>query len=113
MIAQGDIWWADLGEPVGSEPGYRRPVLVVQSDPFNLGRIRTVVCVALTSQLRWAEAPGNVLLTARATGLDRDSVANVSQILTLDRSMLGQRIGRITESKLAQVLDGVCLVIGR
>ena len=113
VISQGEIWWADLGDPAGSEPGYLRPVFVVQSDPFNLGRISTVVCVALTSQLKWAEAPGNVLLTARTTGLDRDSVANVSQILTLDRSMLGERVGRVPESKLAQVLDGVCLVIGR
>jgi mRNA interferase MazF len=113
VIAQGDIWWADLGDPDGSEPGYVRPMLVVQSDPFNAGRIRTVVCVAITSQLKWAGAPGNVLLTARSTGLERDSVANVSQILTLDRSRLVDRAGQVPERSLTQVLDGVCLLIGR
>ena len=77
VITQGDVWWADLGEPAGSEPGFRRPVLVVQGDAFNRSRIATVVCVVLTSQLKWADAPGNVLLSARATGLPKDSVANV------------------------------------
>lgn len=113
MIAQGEIWWADLGAQAGSEPGYVRPVLVVQNDSFNAGRIRTVVCVVLTSQLKWADAPGNVLLSARSTGLERDSVANVSQLLTLDRSRLVDRAGRVAERNLTQVLDGVCLAIGR
>ena len=113
MIAQGDIWWADLGEPAGSAPGYRRPVIVVQSEAFNHSRIRTVVCVVLTSQLKWADAPGNVLLGARSTGLDRDSVANVSQMLSLDRDAFDERVGRVTERQLAQVLDGVCGIIGR
>jgi mRNA interferase MazF len=113
VIAQGEIWWADLGEPAGSEAGYRRPVVVIQCDAFNRGRIRTVVCVALTSQLKWADAPGNVLLAARATGLDRDCVANVSQIVALDRDALTERVGGLPDRKLVQVLDGVCLVIGR
>ena len=113
MIAQGDIWWADLGEPAGSAPGYRRPVIVVQCEAFNHSRIRTVVCVVLTSQLKWADAPGNVLLGARSTGLDRDSVANVSQMLSLDRDAFDERVGRVTERQLAQVLDGVCGIIGR
>ena len=86
MIAQGEVWWADLAELFGSEPGFRRPVAVVQGDAFNRSRISTVVCVALTSNLRWAEAPGNVLLSARLTGLPKDSVANVSQLVTLDRA---------------------------
>lgn len=91
MISQSEVWWADLADPVGSEPGFRRPVVIVQGDPFNRSRIATVVCVALTSNLRWAEAPGNVLLTAKATGLPKDSVANVSQIVTLDgESLVGE-----------------------
>ena len=84
MIAQGEVWWADLPAPEGSAPGFRRPVVVVQGDAFNRSALRTALCVPLTSNLRWAEAPGNVLLTARSTGLPRDSVANVSQLVTLD-----------------------------
>ena len=113
VVAQGEIWWADLGEPTGSAPGFRRPVLVIQCDAFNRSRIGTVVCIALTSQLKWADAPGNVALTAGSTGLDRESVANVSQFITLDRNVLTERVGRISERKLAQVLSGVCSVIGR
>jgi mRNA interferase MazF len=93
VTAQGEVWWADLAEPSGSEPGFRRPVVVVQGEAFNRSRIATVVCVALTSDLRWANAPGNVLLTARATGLPKDSVANVSQLVTLDREALTERAG--------------------
>lgn len=113
MIAQGEVWWADLGEPVGSAPGYRRPVLVVQGDPLNRSRIATVVCVPLTSNLRWADAPGNVLLKANTTGLDRDSVANVSLIVALDKAQLTERVGKVTERKLALVLAGVDVVLGR
>ena len=113
VVAQGDIWWADLGEPAGSGPGFRRPVLVVQCDAFNRSRIATIVCVALTSQLKWADAPGNVLLRKSSTGLDRDSVANVSRIVTIDREALTERVGHVSERKLAQVLGGVALVIGR
>jgi mRNA interferase MazF len=87
-MEQGEIWWADLPEPAGSEPGYRRPVVLVQSDEFNRSRIRTVVCVAVTSNLAIADAPGNVLMPKDVTGLPRDSVANVSQVITLDRSFL-------------------------
>lgn len=113
VIAQGEVWWADLGELKGSEPGYRRPVVVVQSDAFNRSRISTVVCVALTSNLRWAEAPGNVPLEASLTGLPKDSVANVSQIITLDRSALTDRVGRLPEAKLDLVLYGIDVVLGR
>jgi mRNA interferase MazF len=94
VIAQGEVWWADLGEPAGSEPGFRQPVVVVQGEAFNASTLRTVVCVALTSNLKWAEAPGNVLLPARATGLSKPSVANVSQVVTLDRDALTERAGR-------------------
>lgn len=113
VISQGDVWWADLGEPIGSEPGFRRPVVVVQGDDFNRSALRTVVAVLLTSNLRWADAPGNVRLTARATGLPRDSVANVSQIVTLDRSILTDRVGKLPAPKLQLVLSGIDRVIGR
>jgi mRNA interferase MazF len=113
VISQGDVWWADFGEPVGSEPGFRRPVIVVQGDSFNRSALRTVVAVPLTSNLRWAAAPGNVRLTARATGLPRDSVANVSQLVALDRSILIERIGRLSSSKLELVLAGIDTVLGR
>jgi len=112
VIAQGEVWWADLGEPVGSEPGFRRPVVVVQGDAFNRSRIATVVCVALTSNLRWAEAPGNVLLSPRQTGLSKESVANVSQLVTLDRSALTERVGTLPAKKLELVLVGIEVVLG-
>jgi len=113
VISQGDVWWADLGAPVGSEPGFRRPVIVVQGDSFNRSALRTVVAVPLTSNLRWAAAPGNVRLSARAAGLPRDSVANVSQLVALDRSILIERVGRLSSSKLELVLAGIDTVLGR
>lgn len=113
VIAQGDIWWADLPDPAGSGPGFRRPVAVVQGDAFNLSALRTVVCVALTSNIRWAEAPGNLLLKARMTGLPRDSVANVSQIVTLDKASLTESTGRLPEPMLELLLGGIDLVLGR
>ena len=113
MIAQGEIWWADLDPPTGSEPGFRRPVIVVQSDAFNRSRISTVVCVALTSNLKWANAPGNMLLEAKATGLAKDSVVNVSQVVTLDKSDLTERVGRVSRARLQLVIDGINLVLGR
>ena len=87
-VSQGEVWWADLGEPRGSKPGFRRPVLVVQGDALNRSRIATAVCVALTSNVKWASAPGNVLLSESATGLPKESVANISQMVTLDKSEL-------------------------
>jgi mRNA interferase MazF len=113
VISQGEVWWADLPEPSGSEPGFRRPVVVVQGDPFNRSAIGTVVSVPLTSSLRWADAPGNVRLTARSTGLPRDSVANVSQIVTLDKTVLSERVGKLSSSKLELVLSGIDVVLGR
>jgi len=113
VIAQGDVCWADLPEPAGSGPGFRRPVLVVQGDAFNRSKVATVVCVPLTSNLRWAEAPGNVFLPARSSGLPRDSVANVSQIVALDRSFLTERVGRVSRKQLDLVLAGLDVVLGR
>jgi mRNA interferase MazF len=113
VIAQGEVWWADLPAPEGSAPGFRRPVVVVQGDAFNRSALRTALCVPLTSNLRWAEAPGNVLLNARSTGLPRDAVANVSQLVTLDRSVLVERVGKLSRPKLDLVLAGIDVVLGR
>jgi mRNA interferase MazF len=112
-IAQGDVWWADLPVPKGSAPGFRRPVVVVQGDALNRSNIATVVCVPLTSNIKWASAPGNVLLAASATGLPKGSVANVSQIVTLDRSDLTERAGTLARRKLELVLSGIDVVFGR
>lgn len=113
VISQGEVWWADLPEPSGSAPGFRRPVVVVQGEAFNRSQISTVVCVPLTSNLRWAEAPGNVLLASRVTGLSQDSVANVSQLVTLDKSSLTDRVGKLSKAKLDLVLFGIDVVFGR
>ena len=113
VISQGEIWWADLGEPVGSAPGLRHPIVVVQGDPFNRSRISTVVCVPLTSKLKWAGAPGNVPLGSRMTGLPKDSVANVSQIVSLDRDALIERVGKLSEKKVQLILAGIDIVLGR
>jgi mRNA interferase MazF len=113
VIAQGDVWWADLPEPVGSGPGFRRPVVVVQGDSLNRSRVSTAVCVPLTSNLRWANAPGNVRLSSRDTGLPKDSVANVSAIVTIDRALLGERVGKLPQAKLGLILRGIDVVLGR
>jgi mRNA interferase MazF len=113
VIAQGEVWWADLSEPVGSEPSFRRPVLVVQSDPLNQSRIATTICVPLTSNLKWADAPGNVALGRKISGLPKDSVANVSQIVALDRDMLTERAGKVQRRHLDLVFAGLDLVLGR
>jgi mRNA interferase MazF len=110
-VQRGEIWWASLGRPRGSAPGYRRPVLVVQADEFNRSRIQTVIVAAITSNLRLAAAPGNVSFKKGATGLDRDSVANVSQLLTLDRSLLTERVGRLSNSQMSAVEEGLRLVL--
>jgi mRNA interferase MazF len=113
VISQGDVWWADLGEPIGSAPGFRRPVLVVQGDSLNRSRIATVICVPLTSNTKWADAPGNILFSAKATGLPKDSVANVSQIVSIDKSILTERAGKIRRQKLDLVFAGIDLVLDR
>ena len=110
-IQRGQIWWADLPVPRGSEPGYRRPVLVVQAESFNLSRIQTVIVAAITSNTRLADAPGTVLLPARAVGLPRDSVVNVSQLLTLDRRFLSAQAGALTPPLERSVDEGLRLVL--
>jgi mRNA interferase MazF len=111
VVERGQIWWADLGEPDGSEPGLRRPLLIVQNDAFNRSRLRTTLAVVLTSNLRLLDAPGNVLLSAKASGLPRDSVANVSQVITIDRDFLTERAGSIRGALLGDVDAGLRLVL--
>ena len=111
MIQQGDIYWVGLGEPVGSAPGYRHPHVVVQNDVFNASRIGTVVVCAMTSNLRRAKAPGNVLLEEGEGGLPKRSVVNVSQIFTVDKSQLDERIGTLSAARLREILDGIQLVL--
>src|SRR5688572_7607945 len=110
-IRRGEIWWADLPEPRRSEPGYRRPVLVIQAESFNRSRIQTTIVAAITSQLDLAEAPGNVLLPARSVGLLRDSVVNVSQLLTLDRSFLTEHAGTLPARLQRTVDEGLRTVL--
>lgn len=109
---QGEVWWADLGEPSGSELGFRRPVVVVQGNALNRSRIATVVCVPLTSNVAWAEAPGNTRLPAKSTGLPKDSVANASQITTLDRAALVERVRSLAPRHVEQILNGISIVLG-
>jgi mRNA interferase MazF len=113
VISQGEVWWADLPGPSGSGPGFRRPVVVVQGDALNRSRIATVVCVPLTSNLRWADAPGNVSLAARLAGLPKDSVANVSRIVSLDQDILTERVGKLPRATLELLLSGIDVVLGR
>jgi mRNA interferase MazF len=113
VIAQGEVWWAELASPIGSEPGYRRPVIVVQGDALNRSKIATAVCVPLTTNLRWADAPGNVLLSARSTNLAKDSVANVSQVIAIDRTILTERVAKLSRAKLELILSGIDVVLGR
>jgi mRNA interferase MazF len=110
-MQRGDIWWANLPEPVGSGAGYRRPVLIVQADAFTRSRIATVIVAAITSNLRLAQAPGNVLLPVAESGLPKDSVINVSQIITLDKASLDVFVARISASTVIQVEDGIRLVL--
>ena len=111
MIQQGDIYWVDLQEPIGSEPGYRHPHVVVQNDVFNCSRIHTVVVCALTSNLQWAEAPGNVLLKLGEANLPKQSVVNVSQIFTVDKRQLEEKIGSLSTLRVREILDGIRLVL--
>ena len=111
VIQRGEIWWAELPAPSGSEPGYRRPVLVVQADTFNKSRLQTVLVVAMTSHLELAALPGNVLVRATESGLPRDSVANVSQILTIDRQVLTSRGGRLAPELMLSIGEGMRLTL--
>ena len=111
VVTRGDIWWADLSAPHGSQPGFRRPLLVIQSDAFNKSRLRTVIAVLLTSNMRLAVKPGNVLLPRGSTGLPKDSVANMTQLATVDEDFLDQQVGVIPRRLMAQVEAGLRLVL--
>lgn len=110
-MQRGSIWWASLPDAVGSMPGYRRPVLIVQDDAFNQSRINTVIAIVLTSNVRLATAPGNVFLPAKATGLPKNSVANVSQLMTIDKSRLTEHISRLSNQQMQQVEEGLRLIM--
>jgi mRNA interferase MazF len=111
VINQGDLFWLDLGEPSGSGPGYLRPYVVIQNDLFNQSRIHTVVVCVITSNLRRADAPGNVLLDNGEGNLPKQSVVNVSQIYTVDKEELIEKIGTLSPARVREILDGVRLVI--
>ncbi|UCD77387.1 MAG: type II toxin-antitoxin system PemK/MazF family toxin [Desulfobacterales bacterium] len=111
VIKRGEIWWAELQAPAGSGPGYRRPLLIVQSNDFNKSRINTIIAIALTSNLHLADAPGNVLLPKKITRLPKDSVANVSQIITIDKHFLTERIGRLPISIMRGIDAGMRLAL--
>jgi mRNA interferase MazF len=110
-VRRGEVWWATLRPPLGSGPGHRRPVVIIQTDPFNRSRIGTVIAAALTSNVRLKAAPGNVLLPQGTAGLDRDSVINVSQIVTVGRTSLTDRLGRIPVVKQRELDEGLRLVL--
>ncbi|MDE2652411.1 MAG: type II toxin-antitoxin system PemK/MazF family toxin [Gemmatimonadota bacterium] len=112
VVARREVWWADLDDPRESEPGFRHPVLIVQADTFNRSRLRTVIGVALSSNTRLLDAPGNVLLQAASTGLPKDSVANVTQLLTIDEDYLSDRAGQVSRRLMGQVESGLRLVLG-
>ena len=111
-MRRGEIWWASLPTPAGSGPGYRRPVVLIQTNEFNESRIKTVVGVVITSNLRLAGAPGNVRCGRKETGLPRDSVVNVSQVVTVDKGLFLQRVGTIPTHVLTQVEEGLRRVLG-
>jgi mRNA interferase MazF len=111
-MKRGEIWWANLPDPVASEPGFRRPLLIIQIDEFNRSIIRTVMVVVLTTNLRLANAPGNVLLKSAMTGLPKDSVANVSQVLTVDKSFLTEKVGKLRKAELQKIETGLRLLLG-
>jgi mRNA interferase MazF len=110
-MQRGDIWWADFPEPTGSGVGYRRPVVIIQADAFTRSRIATIIVVAITSNLRLATAPGNVFLSSNESNLPKDSVINVSQIITLDKSVLDAYIGRISAQTVTEMEEGIRLVL--
>lgn len=110
-MRRGELWWASLPDPIGSGPGFRRPLLIVQSNDFSDSAIRTVICAVVTSNLHLERAPGNVRVRARASGLSRDSIVNVSQLITVDKRVLTERIGRLGPDMLRELDSGIRLVL--
>lgn len=113
VVGQAEVWWADLADPVGSVAGYRRPVVVVQCDALNRSKLATTLCVPLTSNLKWADAPGNVALSGKATGLSKDSVACCALSFAVDKQQLLERVGKLSRAQFARVLAALDLVLGR
>ncbi len=111
VIGRGEIWWANLPEPTGSSPGFRRPVLIVQSDSFNKSKIQTVIVAVITKNLDLAKAPGNVSITARASRLPVDSVVNVSQVITINKSLLTEFVSTLPHKKMEKIEEGLRLVL--
>ena len=111
-MRRGEIWWASMGEPAGSSPGYRRPVVIASTDDFNNSLIQTVIAVVVTSNLKLAEAPGNFKIGKSRSGLDRESVVNISQIITLDKMFLTERIGQLGDKQLNKLNEGLRLALG-
>ena len=111
MIKRGQIWWAGLPDPRGSEPGFRRPVVIVQADSYNASAIQTVIVAVITSNLKLAEAPGNIRLTRKESRLPKDSVINVSQLITLDKSFLSEKVSTLRKKHLIGLEDGLRLVL--
>jgi mRNA interferase MazF len=111
VVKRGQVWWAELPEPAASEPGYKRPVVIIQADEFNISVIKTVIVLAITSNIKLADAPGNVYLAKAKSGLLKDSVANVSQVLTLDKSFLTEQIGLLDLAIIRQIDEGLQLVL--
>ena len=111
VVLRGQIWWADLGEPRGSSPGYMRPVIIVQADNFNKTKLNTVIVAIITRNLRLAQMPGNVAVSSRVSGLESDSVINITQLITLDRTDLLEHLGTLPENKMDQVSEGLALVL--
>ena len=111
VVLRGEIWWASLPDPARSGPGFRRPLVIIQSDAFNRSRINTVIAAVITSTLKLAEAPGNVFLSSKTTGLPKDSVVNVSQLVTLDKSLFTEKIGKLAGKQMRQLEEGLRLVL--
>jgi mRNA interferase MazF len=111
VIQRGDIWWASLDAPHGSSPGYTHPLVIIQADGFNKSRINTIIGAVITSNLLLAEAPGNVFLEKAMSGLPRDSVANISQLVTIDKSYLREKTGHVPKGVMAEIAEGLKLVL--
>jgi mRNA interferase MazF len=111
VIRRGEIWWASLDEPRGSEPGYRRPVVIASSNEFNQSIINTVIVAIVTSNVRLSNAPGNFSITRKESGLLKESVVNVSQVLTLDKSFLSNKVGKLSRDKILLLNEGLKLVL--
>ena len=110
-MLRGETWWADLPTPVASEPGYRRPIVIIQDDTFTQSNLRTVIAIVITSNLELARSPGNVFLPSRQTGLPKDSVANVSQVLSIDKIFLTERIGSIPRDLQDEIDEGLRMIL--